>query len=105
MEKNIYRLIEKSSNLHPNKIFLKDINKKLNLTYEKTLEFIHKLNYFFFENKIKKKEKIIVIFDNSLLLSLFFLGITSSNRVFVPVNPDIGRFEFLNILKTSEAKL
>ena len=28
MEKNIYRLIEKSSNLHPNKIFLKDINNK-----------------------------------------------------------------------------
>ena len=34
MEKNIYRLIEKSSNLYPNKIFLRDINKKLDLTYE-----------------------------------------------------------------------
>ena len=105
MEKNIYRLIEKSSSLYPNKIFLRDINKKLDLTYKQTLDFIHKLNYFFFKNKIKKKEKIIVIFDNSLTLSLFFLGITSTNRIFVPVNPDIGEFEFSNILKTSEAKI
>ena len=29
MEKNIYRLIEKSSNLHPNKIFQRDIIKNL----------------------------------------------------------------------------
>ena len=46
-----------------------------------------------------------MIFDNSLTLSLFFLGITSTNRIFVPVNPDIGEFEFSNILKTSEAKI
>ena len=39
-----------------------------------------------------------------MLLSLLFLGITSTNRVFVPVNPDIGKYEFLNILKTSGAK-
>ena len=105
MEKNIFRLIEKSSNLYPNKIFLKDVHKKFDFTYKQTLEFIYKLNYFFLKNKIKKKEKIIVIFDNSLLLSLLFLGITSTNRVFVPVNPDIGKFEFLNILKTSGAKI
>ena len=105
MEKNIFRLIEKSSNLYPNKIFLKDVHKKFDFTYKQTLEFFYKLNYFFLKNKIKKKEKIIVIFDNSLLLSLLFLGITSTNRVFVPVNPDIGKFEFLNILKTSGAKI
>ena len=102
--KNILRLIERSSNLYPNKIFLRDINKEFNLTYKKTLDFIYKLNDYFFNNKIKK-EKIIVIFDNSILLSLLFLGITSTNRVFVPVNPEIGKYEFLNILKTSGAKI
>ncbi len=102
---NILRLIERSSNLYPNKIFLRDINKEFNLTYKKTLDFIYKLNDYFFNNKIKKKEKIIVIFDNSILLSLLFLGITSTNRVFVPVNPEIGKYEFLNILKTSGAKI
>ena len=56
MEKNIFRLIEKSSNLYPNKIFLKDVHKKFDFTYKQTLEFIYKLNYFF-KNKIKKKEK------------------------------------------------
>ena len=102
--KNIFGIIKRSSILYPNKIFLKDINKEFNFTYKNTLEFIYKLNNYFFFNKIKKKEKIIVIFDNSVLLSLLFLGITSTNRVFVPVNPDIGKYEFLNIFKTSGAK-
>ena len=104
MEKNIFRLVEKTSKSYPNKVFLKDINKEYNITYDNTLSFIYKLNNYFSKNKIKKKEKIIVIFDNSILLSLLFLGVTSTNRVFVPVNPDIGKFEFLNILKTSGAK-
>lgn len=104
MQKNIFRLIEKSSALYPKKIFLKDVNEEFDVTYKNTLSFIYKLNDYFFRNKIKKKEKIIVIFDNSVLLSLFFLGITSTNRIFVPINPDIGKFEFLNIVKTSGAK-
>ena len=104
MEKNIFDLIVNSSNSHPKNVFLKDINKEFNITYKYTLSFIYKLNNYLLKNKIKKKEKIIVIFDNSILLSLLFLGITSTNRVFVPINPDIGKFEFLNILKSSGAK-
>ena len=104
MEKNIFRLIEKSANSHPNKIFLKDVNRKINLSYKDTLSFIYKFNHFLLNNKIKANNKILVIFDNSILLSLLFLSITSTNRVFVPVNPDIGKYEFLNILKTSGAK-
>ena len=72
--KNIFGIIKRSSILYPNKIFLKDINKEFNFTYKNTLEFIYKLNDYFFFNKIKKKEKIIVIFDNSVLLSLLFLA-------------------------------
>ena len=104
MEKNIFRLIEKSANSHPNKIFLRDVNKKINLSYKDTLSFIYKFNHFLLNNKIRANNKILVIFDNSILLSLLFLSITSTNRVFVPVNPDIGKYEFLNILKTSGAK-
>ncbi len=104
MEKNIFRLIEKSANSHPNKIFLKDVDKKINLTYKDTLNFIYKFNHFLSNNKIKTNDKILVIFDNSVLLSLLFLSITSTNRVFVPINPDIGKYEFLNIIKTSGAK-
>jgi hypothetical protein len=29
------------------------------------------------------------------------LGVTSTNRIFVPVNPEIGNYEFLHILKTA----
>ena len=94
MEKNIFRLIEKSANSHPNKIFLKDVNRKINLSYKDTLSFIYKFNFFLLNNKIKANNKILVIFDNSILLSLLFLSITSTNRVFVPVNPDIGKYEF-----------
>ena len=104
MVKNIFRLIERTTYSYPQKIFLKDINKQINFSYDDTLQFIYKFNNYLSLKKIKKREKIIVVFDNSVLLSLLFLGITSTNRVFVPINPDIGKYEFLNILKTSGAK-
>ena len=104
MVKNIFRLIERTTYTYPQKIFLKDINKQINFSYDDTLQFIYKFNNYLSLKKIKKREKIIVVFDNSVLLSLLFLGITSTNRVFVPINPDIGKYEFLNILKTSGAK-
>ncbi len=104
MVKNIFRLIERTTYSYPQKIFLKDVNKQINFSYDDTLQFIYKFDNYLSLKKIKKREKIIVVFDNSVLLSLLFLGITSTNRVFVPINPDIGKYEFLNIIKTSGAK-
>ena len=104
MAKNIYQLIKKSAAQFPNRIFLKDINDLSNISYIDTISFIKKFHSFLLTNNIKQKEKIIVILDNSVLLSLLFLSVVGSNRVFVPINPDVGKFEFLNILKTSKAK-
>ena len=99
--KNIFNLVSTAYIRYPKKIFLKSLNGKNDLNYEQTYNFILKLNKYFEEQKIFKQKKILVIFDNSILLSLLFLGITSTNRVFVPVNPEIGEHEFKHILKTS----
>ena len=99
--KNIFNLVRTAYIRYPKKIFLKSLNGKNDLNYEQTHNFILKLNKYFEEKKIFKQKKILVIFDNSILLSLLFLGITSTNRIFVPVNPEIGEHEFKHILKTS----
>ena len=72
MVKNIFRLIERTTYSYPQKIFLKDINKQINFSYDDTLQFIYKFNNYLSLKKIKKREKIIVVFDNSVLLSLLF---------------------------------
>lgn len=101
-DKNVFDLVVKACKKYPKKIFLKSLDGKTNLDYEHTYNFVVKLNNYFNSNKILKKNKILVVFDNSILLSLLFLGITSSNRIFIPVNPEIGEYEFLHILKTSK---
>ena len=100
IEKNIYLLLEKAFNKEPQRIFLKSLDDNEVLNYEDTFKLTLKFNRFLNQNKIKKQNKIIVIFDNSVLLSFLFLGVTSTNRIFVPVNPEIGNYEFLHILKT-----
>ena len=101
IEKNIYLLLEKAFNKEPQRIFLKSLDDNEVLNYEDAFKLTLKFNRFLNQNKIKKQNKIIVIFDNSVLLSFLFLGVTSTNRIFVPVNPEIGNYEFLHILKTA----
>jgi len=104
MVKNIFNLLIRSKNLHPDKIFLRDLDKNFFFNFKDTVDFILKFNNFLHSKGLKKQSKIVVIFENSILMSLLFLGITSTNRVFVPVNPDIGILEFSKILKSSGAK-
>ena len=99
IEKNIYLVLEKAFNKEPQRIFLKSLDDNEVLNYKDTFKLTLKFNRFLNQNKIKKQNKIIVIFDNSVLLSFLFLGVTSTNRIFVPVNPEIGNYEFLHILK------
>jgi len=99
--KNIFDIIQVAYKNYPKKTFLKSLDGINNLNYEQTYNFILKLNKYFDEKKIFKQKKILVIFDNSILLSLLFLGITSTNRIFIPLNPEIGEHEFKHILKTS----
>ena len=70
--KNIFNLVKEAYIKYPKKIFLKGLNGKNNLNYEQTYNFILKLNKYFEEKKIFKQKKILVIFDNSILLSLLF---------------------------------
>lgn len=101
-KKNIFNIIQTANNNFPKKIFLKSLDQKIVLNYKQTYNFILKFNRYLNIKKIKKKKKVLVIFDNSVLLSLLFLATTSTNRVFVPVNPEISEFEFQHILKTSK---
>jgi len=54
MKKNIFYLIVNSSNSHPNKVFLKDINKEFNIIYKNTPSFIYKLNNHLLKKIIKQ---------------------------------------------------
>ena len=46
MVKNIFNLLTRSKNLHPGKIFLRDLDKNFFLNFKDTVDFILKFNNF-----------------------------------------------------------
>ena len=68
-------------------------------------KFIVKLNNYFTKKKIKTQDKVVVVLENSALLTLLFLGIISTQRIFVPINPSSGKEEFNFILKKLKPSL
>ena len=97
-ERNIHDLIKSRFKKKPKHIFLEDVEGQ-KFTFFDLYKFILKLNNYFTKKKIKTQDKIVVVFENSLLLTLLFLGITSTQRIFVPINPSSGKQEFNFILK------
>ena len=100
--KNIYEFLKKNSQLNYRKKFFLSLNKNEDMTYFDFLQFIECFGSFLKKNKIQKQKKIIVIFDNSKILTLIFLSIIANYRIFVPINPNSGRKEVEYILKNTE---
>tara|TARA_B110000483_G_scaffold243195_1_gene331799 strand:- start:2639 stop:4132 length:1494 start_codon:yes stop_codon:yes gene_type:complete len=104
IKKNILNLIQNQCKKKPNHIFLEDIDgRKFDL--KKIYSFILKFNNFINKKKIKHQTKIFVILENSNLLTLLFLAITSSQRIFVPINPSSGNDEINYIFKKLKPKI
>ena len=104
METNIYRLLHKQFKKKPNHKYLSPLDHP-EFSLEKIHEFILKFNFFLDEKKIRKQDKIFVIFENSALLTCLFYGITCSQRVFVPLNPSLGNEEIKYICKKIKPNL
>ena len=100
--KNIYEFLKKNSQLNYRKKFFLSSNKNEDMTYFDFLQFIECFGSFLKKNKVQKQKKIIVIFDNSKILTLIFLSIIANYRIFVPINPNSGRKEVEYILKNTE---
>ena len=56
------------------------MNKSENLSYQNLIDFIDKFEIYLLKTKIKPQKNIIVIFDNSKLLTLLFLSIISTQK-------------------------
>ena len=103
-ERNILDLIKSRFEKEPKHIFLEDIEGQ-KFTFFDLYKFVLKLNNYFTKKNIKTQDKVVVVFENSLLLSLLFLGITSTQRIFVPINPSSGKEEFNYILEKLKPSL
>ena len=104
MEKNIYKLLQKQVKSNPRHVYLDSVDN-LKFTLEELHNFVLKFNNYLEKKKIKKQEKIFVVFENSPLLTLLFYGIICSQRIFVPINPSTGSEEIKYIYKKIQPKL
>lgn len=104
MINNFQHLITKFCIKYSNNIFYNSNIIKDRMNYNHLLQFVKKFNFFLFEKKIREKEKILVIFENSKLLTLLYISVIANNRIFVPINPDIGIEELKYIVKKTKPK-
>ena len=104
MNYNFRDLIKKYCTLYQNNTFYNSNIVEKKISYEHLQKFVQKFNTFLVKKKINKKQKILVIFENSKLLTLLYMSIIANNRIFVPVNPDIGPEELKYIIKKTEPR-
>lgn len=98
MQTNIYKLLRKQFKQKPNHRYLNSLDQ-LEFSLEKLHDFVLRFNFYLQEKKIKKQDKIFVIFENSAILTCLFYGVTCSQRIFVPINPSSGNDEINYICK------
>jgi len=98
-------LFSKKAKENPEKIFLICPGKSTEqFTYSEFKKMVDKVINQFLEMKLKKKDRICLIFYNSPeFLTLYFAGL-SYGLTIVPINPDFSSVEMNYIIKDSEAK-
>ena len=104
MENNIYNLLKKQFKLKPEHKYLNSIESS-ELTIRELHNFVLKFNFYLNKKNIEKQGKIFVIFENCKLLTCLFYGITSSQRIFVPINPSSGKDEIKYIFNKIKPNL
>jgi len=104
IKKNILNLIQNQYKKKPNHIYLEGVDgRKFDL--KEIYSFILKFNNFLNKKKVKHQAKIFIILENSNLLTLLFLAITSTQRIFVPINPSSGKDEIKFICNKLKPKI
>lgn len=93
------------SNKNKNKTFYMSEKKEEQISYMKLLIIIKNFKILLKRYKIKKQEKIMVINDNGEDLVLIFLSILYHKLIFVPVNPNVVKSEFIYLKKKTKPKL
>ena len=88
-----------------NKKFLFFPEENLEFTYDEFYNEYKKISYILLKNKIKKKDKISIIFYNdSQFLKTYFAAL-SLGVIVIPINPDLSYDEINFIVKNSYSKI
>lgn len=103
--KNISELIYFSAQSFSNEAFIRFLDNKNKISFSELEILKNKFHNYLNDLKIKQKQKIAILFDNSPLLILFYLLIPGSFRVFVPLNPNGGNKEIEYILSLTKPAL
>ena len=99
-------LVNLSAKKFKNRDFLICADSKYNnISFENTKKFVDQFDFFLSKNSINFEDKILVIMHNSNFLTLLFLSIISSFRVFVPINPKASLSEVEYIINQTNPKL
>ena len=102
---NFTNFLDFYSDKNKNKTFYMSDNKKTEISYSEQLIIIKNFQILLKKYKIKNQEKIMVICDNGDDLVLIFLSILYHKLIFVPVNPNVVKSEFIYLKNITKPKL
>ena len=102
---NVEELFISKLKLKKNKNFLFFPEENLKLTYLEFSKEYNKLKNILVSKKIKKGDKVSIIFSNGSQFIKLYFAILSLGAVAVPINPDLSSGEMIFIIKNSNSKL
>ena len=102
---NVEELFISKLKLKRNKNFLFFPEENLKLTYLEFSNEYNKLKNILVSKKIKKGDKVSIIFFNGSQFIKLYFAILSIGAVAVPINPDLSYSEMTFIIKNSHSKL
>ena len=102
---NVEELFISKLKLKKNKNFLFFPEENLKLTYLEFSKEYNKLKNILVSKKIKKGDKVSIIFSNGSQFIKLYFAILSLGAVAVPINPDLSSDEMIFIIKDSNSKL
>ncbi len=102
---NVEELFISKLKLKKNKNFLFFPEENLKLTYLEFSKEYNKLKNILVSKKIKKGDKVSIIFYNGSQFIKLYFAILSLGAVAVPINPDLSSGEMIFIIKNSNSKL
>ncbi len=103
VEKNFYRLIEKYSEIKPDKSFIRIEGKKI--TYQEFLTYTSQVAASLAQLGVKENKKVGLVLSNSISWYVLFWGVIKLGAQPVPMDPQSGELELERLIKCADISI
>jgi len=103
---SVHHLIKNASTLYKDDNYILPVEDDVSeMTFFDLYQFVLSMNCYLDGHGVCHQDRVAVILPNSTLMTLLFLSVVGSGRVFIPINPKSGLNEVEYILNATKPKI